>query len=172
MTLDPLPQSGHMPVELAGVVERFDHLALAVADMRTAIPLLDLLGGTYRNGGHHPTQRFRWAQFDLASGPKIELIEPLDHGDSSHFLVRFLASRGEGPHHVTLKVTDIRKAVAAARELEYDVVGEDFSSPHWKEAFVHPRSSHGLLIQLAEWDDTAPDHRRPLDEVLHNPDPV
>ena len=27
----------------------------------------------------------------------------------------------------------------------------------WKEAFVHPKSSHGTLIQLAEWDDTKPD---------------
>ena len=172
MIPDPSQQTDHVPAEFADVIERFDHLALAVSDIGAVLPLFDLLGGTYRNGGHHPTQRFRWAQFDLPSGPKIELLEPLDPDDATHFLVRFLASRGEGPHHVTFKVTDLRKAMAAARDLDYEVVGEDLSSPHWKEAFVHPRSSHGLLIQLAEWDDSVPPRQRPLDAVLDDPEPA
>lgn len=169
MILDP--SQNHPPVapELSGFVERFDHLALAVGEIRAVLPLMELLGATYRNGGHHPTQRFRWAQFSLPSGPKIELLQPLDPDNGANFLVRFLASKGEGPHHVTFKVTDLRRAVAAARDLEYEVVGESHRSPEWKEAFVHPRSSHGLLIQLAEWDDSAPLRHTPLHQVLEPP---
>ena len=108
-------------------------------------------------------------QFDLAAGPKLELLEPLDPEDTKNFLVRFLAGGGEGPHHVTFKVRDIVRAVAAVRELGYAVVGEDHTEPNWKEAFVHPKSSHGLLIQMAEWDDVIPLEHRTLAEVLAEP---
>jgi methylmalonyl-CoA/ethylmalonyl-CoA epimerase len=169
MVLDPSHALPPEAPDLSDLVERFDHLALAVNEIRAVLPLMDLLGATYRNGGHHPTQRFRWAQFSLSLGPKLELLQPLDPDNGANFLVRFLASKGEGPHHVTFKVTDLRRAVAAARDLEYEVVGESFTSPEWKEAFVHPRSSYGLLIQLAEWNDSAPLRHMPLDEVLDQP---
>ncbi len=160
MTTPPLPE------EINGLFERFDHLALAVRDIGAALPLLRLIGGTYRNGGHHPTAGFRWVQFNLLAGPKIELLSPLDPTDGDHFLNRFLAERGEGPHHVTLKVTDIRAAVAEMRSLGYEVVGENLEHHGWKEAFVHPKSAHGLLIQLAQWDDREPQPQRPLEDVL------
>ena len=155
-----------VPTELNGLFERLDHVALAVADPRDVIPLLELIGGTYRNGGHHPTEGFRWVQFDLPAGPKIELLSPNDPQDPDHFLNRFLADRGEGPHHITLKVADIQKAVAAVSALGYEVIGENFANTGWKEAFVHPKSSHGLLIQLAQWDDAASPTQRSLEEVL------
>lgn len=155
-----------IPGELNGLFERLDHLALAVRDIRNVVPLLDLMGGTYRTGGIHPRDGFRWVQFDLAAGPKIELLSPLDPDDASHFLNRFFADRGEGPHHVTFKVADIRQAIDSVRALGYDVVGENLDNGSWREAFVHPKSSHGLLIQLAEWDDTRPPASRRLEDVL------
>jgi methylmalonyl-CoA/ethylmalonyl-CoA epimerase len=71
---------------------------------------------------------------------------------------------------VTFKVYDIVHAVAAVRRLGYTVVGEDLTGPNWKEAFVHPRSSHGLLIQIAEWDDAIALEHRTLSEVLAAPE--
>jgi len=56
-------------------------------------------------------------------------------------------------HHLTFKVSDIGRAVARARELGFTVVGFDDSEEDWKEAFVHPASAHGVLIQLAEFPD-------------------
>jgi hypothetical protein len=70
---------------------------------------------------------------------------------------------------VTFKVRDIVRTVVAIRELGYDVVAEDFSDDNWKEAFVHPKSSHGLLIQIAEWDDAIPLPHRTLAAVLAGP---
>ncbi len=169
MIPDPAPSA---PAGLTTHVERLDHLALAVHDVRQVLPLLELLGATYRTGGHHGTQHFRWVQFDLPTGPKIELLEPLDPSAADHFLVRFLETRGEGPHHVTFKVDDIAAAVETAAALGYEIVGRDFSSEHWKEAFIHPKSAHGLLIQLAQWDDDAAPQRRSLASVLADPDPA
>jgi len=159
-----------LPAELSGLVERFDHLALAVDDVAATLPLLGLLGARYHSGGHHPTMGFRWMQFELAAGPRIELIQPLRPDDRNNFLVRFLASNGEGPHHVTFKVHDLERTVAAVRTLGYEVVGENTTDPGWKEAFVHPRSAHGLLIQVAEWDDALPLPQLTLTEVLADPE--
>ncbi len=170
MTSDVPEHALTVPTELSSLVERFDHLALAVHDVRRTLPLLGFLGATYRTGGHHRTQGFRWVQFDLAAGPKIELLSPLDPEDRANFLVRFLAASGEGPHHVTFKVRNITQTVAAVRNLGYSVVGEDLTSPNWKEAFVHPKSSHGLLIQIAEWDEAIPLQHRTLSEVLAAPE--
>lgn len=163
------PPTPNVPAELAFSVERFDHLALAVHDISAALSMVEALGGTYRNGGHHPTAGFRWVQFVLAGGIKLELLSPLDRRDRNHFLVRFLEDRGEGPHHVTFKVGDIRAAVSAWRDAGFEIVGENLADAGWQEAFVHPKTANGLLIQLAQWDDGAPFDVRPLERVLADP---
>jgi methylmalonyl-CoA/ethylmalonyl-CoA epimerase len=124
-----------------------------------------LLSGRFRDGGDSLAGRFRWVQFDLPGPSKLEMIEPLDPDDSDNFLVRFLASSGEGIHHVTLKVTDIQLAVARAIELGMVVVGVNTGHEAWKEAFVHPRSANGVLVQLAEWTDGAPSGKTLADVV-------
>lgn len=163
------PQPPALPIGLDGIVERFDHLALAVRSIGEVLPLVELLGGSYINGGHHPTQGFRWAQFALPSDMKLELLAPIDPADQDHFLVRFLEGRGEGPHHVTFKVANVEEAVAEASARGFSVVQQDYSDPGWKEAFVHPGSAHGLLIQLAQWDEALPLPTRPIEDVLADP---
>lgn len=147
-------------------VERFDHVAVALWDVATMLPSVELLGGRYRNGGDVHGAGFRWVQFHLPGAGKLELLQPLDVEDESNFLVRFLRTRGEGVHHLTFKVTDLPAAVAEARDRGLEVVGVD-TSGSWKEAFIHPASNHGVLVQLAEWDDeTMPEPRASLAEVV------
>jgi methylmalonyl-CoA/ethylmalonyl-CoA epimerase len=84
----------------------------------------------------------------------LEIIAAVDLTDPSHFINRFIAERGEGLHHLTLKVSNISDAAAAATKLGFTVVGFNDSDPAWKEAFVHPKSSNGVLVQLAEFPDS------------------
>ena len=142
------------PPQLAAVVDRFDHVSIAVWDIGAALPVVDLMGGRFLRGGD--VTGFRWAQWALPGSGKLEMIQPLDVGDEDNFLVRFLTERGPGLHHLTFRVNNLLEAVIHARDLGFDVTGV---SPEgdWKEAFIHPKSSHGTLIQLAEWDDTKPD---------------
>ena len=153
------------PVELGDIVERFDHVSVGVRSIGTAESLVALLGGSFRDGGDSIVGRFRWAQFDLPGPSKLELIEPLDPDDQDNFLVRFLATNGEGIHHVTLKVTDIEDAIQRAIELGMTVVGVNLSNAAWKEAFIHPRAANGVLVQLAEWTDGPPSGRTLTDVV-------
>jgi methylmalonyl-CoA/ethylmalonyl-CoA epimerase len=153
------------PADLAEVVERFDHVCVAVHFIAASLPLIRLMGGGFRDAGIRSDAGFRWAQFDIPGGAKLELIEPIDPADGDNFLVRFLAHHGEGLHHVTLKVRDIDEALHLATQVGLDVVGVDRSREHWKEAFVHPRSASGVLVQLAEWTDSGPSGRS-LGEVI------
>ncbi len=86
------------------------------------------------------------------SGARLELLEPTGDG----FLRRFLDKHGVGPHHLTFTVPDVTAAVAQARALGATVVGEDYSVPSWREAFLMPDATHGVVIQLAETDIVYP----------------
>lgn len=152
------------PAGLDDLVERFDHFAVAVHDIRATLPLVELLGGRFRNGGDS-RNGFRWAQWHLPGGAKIELLQPLDPDDSNHFLNKFLDGHGEGLHHVTFKVRDIEEAAMRAERLGYRVVGLHVNRPYWQELFIHPRSANGVLIQLAQWTDR-PDPGRTIEDVL------
>ncbi|MEJ2885033.1 VOC family protein [Actinomycetospora aeridis] len=150
----------------AGVL-RLDHVAVAVRHVGAAAALFGgAIGGRFLFGGDNDHQGIRVAQFALPGGMKIELISPL-RDDAP--VARFLERRGEGVHHLTLIVEDVEVAVARLTGLGYDVVDVDLTSPHWREAFVRPRSAFGTLLQLADstarWDTPAASGIT-LDDVL------
>lgn len=158
--------AGELPDGLGDLVERFDHLCVAVHSIAGAASLVRLMGGALVDGGDSPKGRFRWVQFCLPGGSKLEMIEPLPDAGPENFLVRFLKTGGEGLHHVTLKVTDLTAAIARAGELGFDVVGVDTSGSNWKEAFVHPKTANGVLVQLAQWDDLPDREGLELTDIL------
>ncbi|MCZ7533484.1 MAG: VOC family protein [Acidimicrobiia bacterium] len=146
MTMDTELTAG-----LGRLVERFDHVSMAVRDIDAASGFIALVAGERFDSGLNAGGDFHWAQFHLPGGGTLEMISAADKDDPSHFINRFINERGEGLHHLTFKVTDIRAAAAAATELGFVVFGLDDSDPTWKEAFVHPKSAHGVLVQLAEF---------------------
>lgn len=130
-----------------------DHVAIAVRSMRSGVALIvDALGASFLFGGDDQQQGFRWAQFRLPGGGKIELVTPTD---PAGFLARFLDQRGEGVHHVTLKVADLRATIEHLTARGVTPVRVSLENPSWREAFIHPRDAHGTLIQLAQspWTD-------------------
>jgi methylmalonyl-CoA/ethylmalonyl-CoA epimerase len=134
------------------IIERFDHVSIAVHNIEIAQALVDLLGGSHIGGGLSNDEDFEWVQFDLPGQGRLEMISPIVD-DEDNFLNRYLEEHGEGLHHLTFKVRDIGAAVARARELGFTILGFDDSKEGWKEAFVHPTSAHGVLIQFAEFPD-------------------
>ena len=133
---------------LDGVVKRLDHVSWAVEDIRSTLPLVELLGGRFYQGADHARNSFRWVQFQLPHG-MLEIMSPL--GEDS-FLHKFLRARGEGLHHLTFEVADLSDAVRIAEQKGFRVTGLNYSE-HWSEAFLHPRTTNGVLIQLAQWEE-------------------
>ena len=77
----------------------------------------------------------------------MELVTPTT---PDGFVQRFLDKRGEGVHHVTLKVPDIARAIEHLRAEDVELMRVSIENPSWKEAFIHPRDGHGVLIQIAQ----------------------
>lgn len=149
-------------IDLSDLIERFDHISLAVRSVEGALSLTNFLGATFINGADHIRNQFRWVQFRLDDGSRLELIAPLS---PESFLQRFLDRRGEGLHHVTYKVTDVEAAAARATESGYRISGLHLD-PAWSEVFLHPGDAHGVLIQLAAWPDEEAWSGYSLEDVL------
>ena len=125
-----------------------DHFAIATPALTDGWDLFGgVLGGTWAFGDDSPG--FWWGELEFAAGPKVELLTPTGGPDAA-FLERFLAAHGAGPHHLTFLVPDIGETLARLRALGIEPVGVNLANPDWREAFLHPRAAHGIVIQIAE----------------------
>jgi catechol 2,3-dioxygenase-like lactoylglutathione lyase family enzyme len=124
-----------------------------------------VLGGRWAYGGDSPG--FWWGQLNFGAGPKIELLTPTGGPDAA-FLERFLAARGAGPHHFNFIVDDIGEALARIRAVGIEPIGINLADPYWKEAFLHPRAAHGIVIQVAQQTGSP---RSPAPRELPEPGP-
>lgn len=128
-----------------------DHLALASERAwDNVIRYCYHLGGRWMGGPtEHDADTFYFAQVEFTGGTKLELLEPYNNV-GSEFLDRFLHRSGPGPHHFTFKVPDLEAMIGRVEAAGYEVVGVKLDNPDWKEAFLHPKSGHGIVIQMAQ----------------------
>ena len=125
-----------------------DHLAVGTSALSDGWDLFGgVLGGTWAYGGDSPG--FWFGQLEFAAGPKIELLTPTGGPDAA-FLERFLAARGAGPHHFNFLVSNFETALDRIEAFGIEPVGVSTANPAWKEAFLHPRTAHGIVIQIAQ----------------------
>ena len=123
------------------------HLGIAVTDLETAAAFYrDVLGVPSR--GPEEADGARILHFELG-GTDVELLAPL-HADSP--IARFLAKRGPGIHHVCYRVPNLDLALAACRQHGYTLVDDlpRTGAGGQRIAFLHPKSTHGTLIELTE----------------------
>jgi methylmalonyl-CoA/ethylmalonyl-CoA epimerase len=145
-----------------------DHLAVGTSALADGWDLFGgVLGGRWAYGGNSPG--YWWGQLQFAAGPKIELLTPTGGPDAA-FLERFLAARGAGPHHFNFLVTDIEATLARIQASGLEPVGVNLANPYWREAFLHPRSAHGIVIQVAQPGGPEPTCAPPLE--LPEPGPA
>lgn len=137
-----------------------DHVALGLHDVTEPLfTLVGRLGAGVLDGG--TSMGFRIVQVrlgrrpdpadpsDRGEGMKVELMEPWAT-DRFDFLARFLERNGEGPHHLTFKVKNIREEISRLEAAGYTPVRTQLVNPWWREAFYHPKQTFGTVIQLAE----------------------
>ncbi|WP_419912654.1 VOC family protein [Candidatus Poriferisodalis sp.] len=118
------------------------------------------IGGPDNDPASQAGDDFYFCQVSFDGGARVEILEPVEH-PGSDFLHRFLARNGPGPHHFTFKTPDFADTVGALGDAGYNVIGVNEENPLWKEAFLHPKDSWGMVIQIAwaggeGWDDAPP----------------
>jgi LAO/AO transport system kinase len=136
-----------------------DHVGIAVGNLREALAFYrDALGLEVEAPEEVASQRVR-AHFIPAGesavrgtgapGPSLELLEAT--ADDSP-IAKYVAKRGPGLHHITLRVDDIRAALARLKEKGVRLIDEEpRPGAHGSlVAFVHPAAAHGVLVELKE----------------------
>ncbi|MBT6274873.1 MAG: VOC family protein [Chromatiales bacterium] len=128
-------------------IGRFDHVGIAVHSIDKAREFYEgVLGAKCRRIGEDASGEFRVGIFDLENFC-IELLEPIN---PDGFLAKFLAKRGEGIHHITIQTPDLQKKVINMEAQGVRVVDKHLDNPELLDAFISPKSSHGVLIQLGQ----------------------
>ncbi len=131
------------------MITRIDHIGIAVQEINDALSFFqDALGMKLDR-----VESAEEGRTDIAFLPvgtsDIELVKP---NDADSGLSKFLAKRGEGIHHICLEVDDIAAALDRLRERGVQLIDEQprQNERGQKYAFVHPKSAHGVLIELYE----------------------
>ena len=125
-----------------------DHLGIAVKSLAAAKAIYEKLGLSVS-----PEETVEHEQVRLVMVPvgesRLELLEATSP-DST--IAKFIAKRGEGLHHVCVRVPDLSSAVARLKKDGVRLVAEDIKvgAGGHKYVFVHPGSAGGVLLELAE----------------------
>ena len=124
------------------------HLGIAVKSIEAALGFYEgQLGMQVALRETVPHEKVHVAMLP-AGGPRIELLEPTD---ADSVIARFLAKRGEGLHHVALRVPDLSAAVERLRAAGARLLNEpQTGAGGHRYVFVHPASTGGVLLELIE----------------------
>jgi methylmalonyl-CoA/ethylmalonyl-CoA epimerase len=130
------------------VIKKIDHLAIVVHNIEEALQVYEeALGLELTDVEEVPEQAVRIAFLPVGES-EIELVEPLSTGSG---VAKFLEKRGEGLHHVCFEVEDIEAALQDLADKGIRPINQQpRQGAHGRVAFLHPKSTHGVLIELIE----------------------
>lgn len=141
-------------IVLAGLkyelVVGIDHIGVAVNELDEAISLYHDVLGLKLEGVHVVgEQKVRVAFFSTGGETRIELLEPTE---SESPVARFIERRGEGVHHIALKVRNIEAVLEELKDKGLKLVDEKprIGVGGAKIAFIHPKSTRNVLFELCE----------------------
>ena len=128
-----------------------DHIGIAVKNLHEAVDLYRKLGFEVETVEEVPAFGVRVAFLPMEEG-NVELVQPIEE-DSA--MAKFLEMKGPGFHHLCFRVSDIKAELARFEEIGVQVVNkEPQEGAHGTlVAFLHPKSTGGILIELAEKKD-------------------
>ncbi len=125
-----------------------DHLGIAVKSLAQAKKFYQTLGMQVMPEETVAQEKVRLAMVPLGEA-RIELLEPLSEESP---IAKFLAKRGEGLHHVSLRVDDLARTVEALKQAGVRLINEQIQvgAGGHLYVFVHPASTGGVLLELCE----------------------
>jgi methylmalonyl-CoA/ethylmalonyl-CoA epimerase len=131
------------------MIKRIAHIGIAVADLEKAVRTFAGVLGMPDEGREQLEDRDLKTAFLRAGESHVELIESL--GEDTP-IAKYLRKRGEGIHHICFEVDDLDGALRRCRAAGIEVIGDggEAGAQGKRVAFLHPRSTHGVLIELSE----------------------
>jgi methylmalonyl-CoA epimerase len=125
-----------------------DHIGVAVKSLAAAKGVYEKLGLNVSSEEMVEAEQVRVVMVALGES-RLELLEPTSENS---VIAKFIAKRGEGLHHVSLRVPDLAAAVERLKQDGVRLVSEGIKvgAGGHRYVFVHPSSAGGVLLELVE----------------------
>ncbi|HYK50680.1 MAG TPA: methylmalonyl-CoA epimerase [Terriglobales bacterium] len=125
-----------------------DHIGVAVKSLAAAKGIYEKLGLNVSAEEVVEAEQVRVVMVPLGES-RLELLEPTS--DNS-VIAKFIAKRGEGLHHVSLRVPDLETAVTRLKKDGVPLVSDEIKvgAGGHRYVFVHPSGAGGVLLELVE----------------------
>ena len=125
-----------------------DHLGIAVKSLADAKSIYEKLGLTISDEETVPAEKVRLVMVPIGE-TRLELLEATSN-DS--VIAKYIEKRGEGLHHICMRVPDLAAAVQKLKSENVRLVTDEvkIGAAGHRYVFVHPASTGGVLLELAE----------------------
>jgi methylmalonyl-CoA epimerase len=125
-----------------------DHLGIAVKSLASAKSIYEKLGLSVSEEESVPAENVRLVMVPVGD-TRLELLEAVSEESA---IAKFIAKRGEGLHHICLRVPDLPAAVERLKADGVRLVSEEIKTGAGghRYVFVHPQSAGGVLLELVE----------------------
>ena len=133
-------------------VLKIDHLGIAVHSIDQAKKLFhDILGLEFEGSETVEEQKVTTAFFPVGDS-EVELLESTAPDGP---VAKYLEKRGEGIQHIAFRVENLEEALVELKEKGIRLIDEKprTGAGGAKIAFLHPKATHGVLIELSERED-------------------
>ncbi len=130
-------------------VKKIDHIGIAVKDIQSVLGFYqDALGLEPLDLEVVEDQGVRVVFLPVGES-RLELLEPLN--DDSP-IAKFIARRGEGIHHICLDVDSVAESLEEMKQRGLQLIDNEprLGAHHKQIAFVHPKASNGVMIELSQ----------------------
>lgn len=130
-------------------VSRVDHIGIAVKSIEESKKLYtDILGLTVLGEENVEEQKVKVC-FIPCGDSEIELLESTSPEGP---VAKFIDAKGEGIHHIAVRVDDLEAAIAEMKEKGIRMIDEKprYGAGGAKIAFVHPKATNGILLELSQ----------------------
>ncbi|MBI4747598.1 MAG: methylmalonyl-CoA epimerase [Acidobacteria bacterium] len=128
---------------------KIDHLGIAVESLETALKFYrDALGLAVCGEEVVEDQGVKVAMLPIGDS-RVELLEAT-HDNSP--IAKYIAKRGPGIHHICIRVDDVAATLAILKDQGYQLIDQHPrpGADGCLVAFVHPKSTHGVLLELSQ----------------------
>ena len=133
------------------MLEKIDHIGIAVKDIDQGIKLFKEVFGIEPSLVYESEYTKAKIAFFPIGEVKIELIQPTN---PESVMAKFLEKKGEGIHHVSLKVKDVDQSLGEMEKKGIQLIDKKSRRVRENErvAFLHPKSTNGVLLELIQED--------------------
>ncbi len=131
------------------MTSKIDHIGIAVANLDEALKLYtEVLGLTVHGTETVEEQKVKVAFLPIGD-TEVELLESTDPEGP---IAKFIEAKGQGIQHIAFRVSNIEEALAAMKAKGMRLIDEKprYGAGGAKIAFLHPKSTNGVLIELCE----------------------